>query len=359
MARSDQGRPATFALSRLAAAVGGEVLGDGKVQVRNLRTLEHAAEDDLSFFSQAAYRVQAEVSAAAALLVPPSMVELAGEGRQRPLLVVEDPSLALVELIPLFHPPPPPPRGIHGTAVVGKDCAIDDSAYLGPYVVVGDGCRIAAGAALHAHVVLGNACRVGVGSVIHPHAVLYDGTRLGDAVIVHSGAILGADGFGYATHQGKHLKVPQVGRTVIEDEVEIGANSTIDRALLEETHIGQGSKIDNLVQVGHNVTLGRGCILCGQAGIAGSTQLDDYVVLGGQAGAGGHITLGRGVQVAAKSAVLQSVAEGLRVGGIPAIDLKDWRRQAMMMPRLGEMARRLRSLETKLASLAKNAGDDD
>lgn len=359
MARREEGRPDAFALTRLATAVGGEVLGDGKVRVRNLRTLEQAGEDDLSFFSQAAYRSQAEASAAAALLVPPSMVEMAGQGRRRPLLVVEDPSLAMVELIPLFHPPSPPLRGIHGTAVVGEDCQIDDSAYLGPYVVVGDGCHIAAGAALHAHVVLGKECRVGVGSVIHPHAVLYDRTRLGDEVIIHSGAILGADGFGYATHQGKHLKVPQVGCTVVEDEVEIGANSTIDRALLEETRIGPGSKIDNLVQVGHNVSLGRGCILCGQAGIAGSSQLGDYVVLGGQAGAGGHITLGRGVQVAAKSAVLQSVAEGLRVGGIPAVDLKDWRRQAMMMPRLGEMARRLRSMEKKLASLTPVDGDDD
>jgi UDP-3-O-[3-hydroxymyristoyl] glucosamine N-acyltransferase len=189
--------------------------------------------------------------------------------------------------------------------------------------------------------------------------VLYDGTRLGDAVIVHSGAILGADGFGFATHRGEHIKVPQVGCTVIEDDVEIGANSAIDRALLEETRVGRGSKIDNLVQVGHNVTLGRGCILCGQAGIAGSSQLGDYVVMGGQAGAGGHITLGRGVQVAAKSAVLQSVAEGSRVGGIPAVDLKDWRRQAMMMPRLGELARRLRTMEKKLASMAALATDED
>lgn len=334
------------------------MLGDGKIKISGLRTLQQAGAKDLSFFSQGAYRAQADASSAAALLIPPAMAEPAGQGEIRPLLVADDPSLALAKLIPLFHPPAEAQRGIHSTAVVGDDCEIDDSAYLGPYVVVGSGCRIAAGASLRAHVVLGDDCWVGLGTVLHPHTVLYDGTRLGNGVIVHSGAILGADGFGYATHGGEHVKVPQVGRAVVEDDVEIGANSAIDRALLEETRIGQGSKIDNLVQVGHNVTLGRGCILCGQSGVAGSSHLSDYVVLGGQAGASGHVTLGRGVQVAAKSAVLQSVDDGVRVGGIPAVDLKEWRRQALMMPRLGEMARRLRAMEKKVASLSVHTVND-
>lgn len=358
MSRRGETRPA-LSLSHLAKEIGGKVLGSDRVELRGLRTLEEAGPGDLSFFSQAAYRAQAEASRAAALMVPPAMVGPAGGGTARPLLVVDDTSLALARLIPLFHPPEPPPRGIHQTAVVGEGCDIDDSAYLGPYVVVGDDCRIESGVALHAHVVLGKRCHIGVGSVLHPHAVLYDETHLGDGVIVHSGAVLGADGFGYATHQGKHVKVPQVGRAVLEDEVEVGANSAVDRALLEETRIGAGSKIDNLVQVGHNVTLGRGCILCGQAGIAGSTQLDDYVVLGGQAGASGHIRLGTGVQVAAKSAVLQSVENGLRVGGIPAVDLREWRRQALMLPRLSEMARRLRSMEKQMASLTAQADEDE
>jgi UDP-3-O-[3-hydroxymyristoyl] glucosamine N-acyltransferase len=159
--------------------------------------------------------------------------------------------------------------------------------------------------------------------------------------------ILGADGFGYATHGGIHHKVPQVGRVVLEKDVEVGANTTIDRATLGETRIGEGTKIDNLVQVGHNVQTGRHCILCGQAGIAGSTQLGNYVVLAGQAGVSGHIKLGDGAQVAAKSAALTSVEPGTQVAGIPAVELRKWRRQSVMIARLEEMSRRIRALEKR------------
>src|SRR6185295_9948094 len=183
---------------------------------------------------------------------------------------------------------------------------------------------------------------------LHPHAVLYDGTAVGANSVVHAGAVLGADGFGYATQGGAHHKVPQIGRVVVEAEVEIGANTTIDRATLGETRIGAGTKIDNLVQVGHNVRIGRHCILCGQAGIAGSTRLGDGVVLAGQAGVAGHIELGDRVQVAAKSAALAPVAPGAVVAGIPAVDLRQWRRQVALLSRLGEMNRRLKALEKKL-----------
>jgi UDP-3-O-[3-hydroxymyristoyl] glucosamine N-acyltransferase len=170
---------------------------------------------------------------------------------------------------------------------------------------------------------------------------------VGPGAIVHAGAVLGADGFGYATHGGVHHKVPQVGRVVVGKDVEVGANSTIDRATLGETRIGEGTKIDNLVQVGHNVQTGRHCILCGQAGIAGSTKLGNYVVLAGQAGVSGHIELGDGVQVAAKSAALTSVEAKTQVAGIPAIELRKWRRQAVMLARLEEMSRRIRALEKR------------
>jgi UDP-3-O-[3-hydroxymyristoyl] glucosamine N-acyltransferase len=196
--------------------------------------------------------------------------------------------------------------------------------------------------------VIGRRCAVGEGAVLHPHAVLYDGTEVGAGATVHAGVVLGADGFGYATHGGVHHKVPQVGRVVLEEGVEVGANSTIDRATLGETRIGRGTKIDNLVQVGHNVRVGRHCILCGQAGIAGSTELGDYVVLAGQSGVSGHIKLGDGVQVAAKSAALSSVEPGTKVAGIPAVELRKWRRQAVLIARLEEMSRRVRALEKRL-----------
>jgi UDP-3-O-[3-hydroxymyristoyl] glucosamine N-acyltransferase len=177
--------------------------------------------------------------------------------------------------------------------------------------------------------------------------VLYDDTEIGPGSVVHAGAVLGADGFGYATQGGAHHKVPQVGRVVVEADVEIGANSTIDRATLGETRIGEGTKIDNLVQVGHNVRVGRHCILCGQAGIAGSTSLGDGVVLAGQAGVAGHIEVGDRVQVAAKSAALASVEPGMVVAGIPAVELRRWRRQVALLSRLEEMSRRLRALEKR------------
>ncbi len=335
-----------FSLAELARHAAAEVRGDAELRVRRIRPLEHAGPEDLSFLTQASYRERAASSAAAALLVP---AQLADElAVRRPLLVAEDAALALARLIELFHPPRPALAGVHTTAVLGEGCEIDAGASIGPYAVLGDGCRVGAGAVIGAHAVLGRGCRVGAGARLHPHVVLYDATELGDGVILHAGVVLGADGFGYASHGGEHVKVPQVGRTVIEAEVEIGALSAVDRAVLEETRIGAGSKIDNLVQVGHNVHLGRGCILCGQAGIAGSAQLGDYVVVAGQAGVAGHLEIGAGAQVAAKSAALQAVPAGRKVAGIPAVDLKVWRRQVALAPRLAELARRLRALEKRL-----------
>jgi UDP-3-O-[3-hydroxymyristoyl] glucosamine N-acyltransferase len=222
---------------------------------------------------------------------------------------------------------------------------VDPGAYLGPQVVVGAGSEVAAGAVLHAGVVVGRRCRVGEGCTLHPRVVLYDDTELGAGVIVHAGAVLGSDGFGYAAHDGALVKIPQVGRVVVEDGVEIGANTTIDRATLEETRIGAGSKLDNLVQVGHNVQLGAGCVICGQAGIAGSAHLGRGVVMGGQAGLIGHVEVGDRAQIAAKSAALQAVPAGRKVAGIPAVELGEWRRQAVWLARLGELFRRVRALE--------------
>ncbi len=355
--------PVRFRLGELAEKVGGEVVGDPRLWLGGIRSLERAGPGDLSFLTRAMFRAQAASSGAGALLVSPALA--AGSDApdavalDRPLLVVADPLLALAKLIGLFHPPPVPVAGVHPTAVVGEGCEIEASAHVGPYTVIGEGTRIGAAADLGPHVVVGRGCRIGAGAVLHPHVVLYDATEIGERVVLHAGTILGADGFGYASHRGEHVKVPQVGRTVIEADVEIGALSAVDRALLEETRIGTGSKIDNLVQVGHNVQVGRGCLLCGQVGIAGSARLADYVVMGGQSGAADHVEIARGVQAAGKSAVLQSVPEeGLQVGGIPATDLKRWRRQLVRIGRLGHLARRVRLLEKKLEKTGLTDGEE-
>ncbi len=229
---------------------------------------------------------------------------------------------------------------------------------MGPYAVVGAGTRVEAGAQVHAHVVLGRDCRVGAGSLLYPHVVLYDGVEVGERCVLHSGVVLGSDGFGFVTREGRHLKLRHGGRVVVEDEVEIGANSAVDRALLDETRIGAGTKIDNLVQVGHNVRVGKGCLLVAQAGIAGSTRLGDAVVLAGQAGVSGHLELGDGVQVAAKSAVFKSVEAGSTVAGIPAHAVADWRREQALLGRLADLRRRLRALEAVLGVRGEEEDDE-
>jgi len=342
-----------YRLAELAALVGGRVEGDPERTVEAIRPLESAGPRDLSFLKDPRYRGQAAASGAGALLVGPALADAA---LGRDLLVADDPSWALARLLAVFHPEERRPPGIHPTAILEPGAAVDPAAHVGPYAVIGAGSRIAAGAAVLAFVAVGRNCTVGEEAVLHPHAVLYDGTEVGARSIVHAGVVLGADGFGYATHQGAHHKVPQVGRVVVEEDVEVGANSAIDRAMLGETRIGAGSKIDNLVQVGHNVVTGRHCILCGQAGIAGSARLGDYVVLAGQSGVAGHIELGDGAQVAAKSAALAAVEPRTAVAGIPAIEMRKWRRQAALLSRLEEVVRRLRAVE-KL--VGKPPGDEE
>ena len=350
-----------YRLAELAELVGGRVVGDPERAVETIRTLETAGPADLSFLTNPRYRAQAVASRAGALLVSPALAGAAGPGRD--LLVVDDPGFALARLLARLHPPADVQRkaGVHPTAILEPGCAVDPTAHVGPYVVIGEGSRIGAGAAVHAFVAIGRGCTVGERAVLHSHAVLYDGTEVGTAAIVHAGVVLGADGFGYATHGGVHHKVPQVGRVVLEGEVEVGANSTIDRATLGETRIGEGTKVDNLVQVGHNVQVGRHSILCGQAGIAGSARLGDGVVLAGQSGVAGHIELGDRVQVAAKSAALTSVEAGKAVAGIPAVEIRKWRRQAVLLSRLEEMSRRLRALERRLGGPAEDgeASEED
>lgn len=345
-----------FRLAELAELVGGRVEGDPDRVVAAIHTLEAAGPGELSFLKSPRYRAQAEASRAGALLVGPALAPgFAG----RDLLVADDPDHALARLLMVFHPVERREPGVHPTAVLEPGCAVDPTAHIGPYAVIGAGSRIGPGASVLAFVSVGRRCAVGEGAVLHPHAVLYDGTEVGKGSVVHAGVVLGADGFGYATHGGSHHKVPQAGRVVVEEDVEIGANSTVDRATLGETRIGAGTKIDNLVQVGHNVQVGRHCILCGQAGIAGSAHLGDYVVLAGQAGVAGHIDLGDGVQVAAKSAALASIEARTAVAGIPAVEMRKWRRQTVLVARLEEMNRRLRALEAKLGAFGEEDRRDE
>lgn len=340
-------------LGELAAEVGGRVIGDEARPIEGIRTLEAAGPADLSFLTGARYLESARVSRAGAILVGRETDGLAADQ-----LVVARPSLALARLLERFHPRPPVTPGIHPTAVIAAGAEVAADAEIGPYAVIGRGARIGSGVVVGAHAVVGDGCVVGEGSVLHPHVVLYRRTRLGARVEVHAGVVLGADGFGYATDRGVHHKIPQVGDVEVGDDVEIGALSAIDRALLGTTRVGAGTKVDNLVQVGHNVEIGPASILCGQAGVAGSARLGAGVVLAGQVGVAGHLTVGDGVQVASKSAVYDSIGAGVAVAGVPAGPIGRWRRQQALLRRLEGLFRRVRLLE-KRAGLDRSEAETE
>ena len=250
----------------------------------------------------------------------------------------------------LFHAPEHPSSGISPLAALGEETRLGRDVFIGPFVVTGRRCRVADRAALMPGVVLGDDVHVGEDSLIHPGVVVYSRSRLGARVIVHAGSVIGSDGFGYAEQGGARAKIPQVGNVVVEDDVEIGACVTIDRGTFGSTVVGRGTKIDNLVQIGHNVTIGEGSILVAQSGVAGSTRLGRAVVLAGQAGAAGHLTLGDGSIVGAKSAVLQDLAPGSFVVGHPAVDHHEWKRCQAALRRLPELLRAVARLELRLGS---------
>jgi UDP-3-O-[3-hydroxymyristoyl] glucosamine N-acyltransferase len=347
-----------YRLAELAELVGGRVEGDPEQTVDGLRALEEAGPRDLSFVTLRRHATRAAASAAGALLVARDVADhadLAG----RSLLVAAHGGQALARLLTVFHPPAVHAPGVHPTAVVGAGAAVDAAAHLGPFAVVGAGAVIAAGAAVLAHAVVGAGSSVGPRTVIHPHAVLYDRTAVGADCIVHSGVVLGGDGFGYATHRGVHYKLEQVGRVVLEDGVEIGPNTTIDRAAFGETRIGAGTKIDNQVMLGHNVQVGRAAILCAQVGIAGSTRIGDGVVLGARAAAVDHVEIGDRAQAAAGTDIYHSVAAGAVVGGSPAHPIGRWRRQIALLWKLDEMLHRLRAVERRLGMRRGAAAADE
>jgi UDP-3-O-[3-hydroxymyristoyl] glucosamine N-acyltransferase len=327
-------------LAELAERVGGRIEGDPERVVQGLNTLERATEHEISFVSNVGYRDQIDASEAGVLLVGEDLADL-----ERDLLIAEDPRFALAQLLELFHPIEAPEGGVHPTALVDPQAEVDPSASVGAFCVLGAGTRVGPRAVLHPHVVLGRSCSVGEGATLHPHVVLYDGCEVGERAILHSGVVLGSDGYGFATHGGEHVKLNHVGKAVVEADVEIGANCTIDRALFADTRVGTGTKIDNLVQVGHNAQIGRGCLLVSQVGISGSTRLGNYVVMAGQSGAAGHLELGDGSQVAAKSAVFKSVPAGETVAGIPAVGMGRWKRSQVLLGRLDDLRRRLLKLE--------------
>lgn len=342
---------AGWKLSDLATALGGRVSGDGSLVVQGVAPLESAGPADLTFLTHPRYRTAALETKAAAVLV--------GEPGDLPgvcLIVVRDPYLALARVVSLFHPAEPAVPGVGSGAVIDPSSDISPEAEIGPMAVVGPRCRIGAGARVMAGAVLGPGVRVGRDSVIHPNVTVEKDCVIGERAIVHAGTVIGSDGFGFARDGEAHVKIPQTGNVIIEDDVEIGANVTIDRATFGSTVIGRGSKIDNLVQIAHNVTVGEHCLLVAQVGISGSTRIGRRTVFAGQSGAVGHISVGDGVTVGAKSAVTRDVPDGAFVIGHPAIEASVWKRAMAVFAKLPDLRRRLGRLE---GSHRGGRGQDD
>ncbi len=338
--------PAGFTLGELAAALGATLEGDPARVVTGVAPLASACPDDISFLIDLRYREAARVSRAGAFLTPVQAMDLPA-----PTLRCAAPQQALIQLLTLFHPVTPTKPGIDPAAVVAADAHVDGSASVGALTVVEAGARVGAGVRLYPLVYVGAGVEIGEGSIIYPHVTLRDGVRLGRRVIVHPGAVLGADGFGYAFHDGAHRKIPQVGGVRVEDDVEIGANTTIDRATFGDTVIGRGTKIDNLVQLGHNVEVGEHCIIVSQVGVSGSSRLGRGVVLAGQVGVADHVTIGDGAIIGARSGIAADVAPGDKLLGTPARPILQAKRIMLAEARLPELLQRMRALERRLEAL--------
>lgn len=322
-----------FTLARLAEISGADLApgADGATEFRDVASLDKAGPDEISFLDNRKYAASFLASKAGAAIVHPDMADKAPTGMA--LLLAKDPYRAYAKVAQAFYPVPAPEPSVapsaivDGTAKIGAGCRIEHGAVIGARAEIGQRCRIGVNAVIADGVVLGDDCIVGANSTVQ-FAVI------GSRVNIYPGARIGQDGFGFAMSAQGHLKVPQLGRVIIGDDVEIGANTTIDRGAGPDTVIGSGCMIDNLVQIGHNVQLGRGCVIVAQVGISGSTKLGDFAAAGGQAGIAGHLTIGPGARIAAQAGVAKDIGPGETVGGTPAVPQMEWLRQAAVLSKL-------------------------
>ncbi|WP_297057928.1 UDP-3-O-(3-hydroxymyristoyl)glucosamine N-acyltransferase [Thermosulfurimonas sp.] len=330
----------THRLSELAKRVQGELRGPD-LEVRGVSSLELAREEELSFVESRAHLKAARTTRAKALLAPPELEgELSGE---KSLILCKNVRAALARIAQLFWQPAHPAPGISPLAVIEEGAEIGEGVSIGPWVYVGRGARIGRQSVLYPGVFVGAGAEIGERCVLYPYVVLYPGVKLSEGVVLHAGAVIGADGFGYAQEFGpqglRHLKIPHFGTVEIGPEVEIGANSCVDRGTFGATRIGAGTKMDNLTQVGHNVEIGEGAIIVAQCGIGGHARLGRFVMMGGQVGVAPGAEIGEGARVAAKSGISGRIAPGEEVAGIPAIPARVWRKAAVAFARLPDMVK--------------------
>jgi UDP-3-O-[3-hydroxymyristoyl] glucosamine N-acyltransferase len=333
-------------LGQLAEHVQGELVGDPALPVTGVSGYESAGPGQVTFVEGAHLLGQVESGPALAVIAPLSVAS-----STKPLIRVAAPRVAFARALALFAHIPTPAAGIHPTALVGRDCRLAPGCTLGPYVVLGAGVELGDQVTLHALVHLGDGVRIGAGSVLHSGVSVYHHVTLGSRVIVHSGTVIGGDGFGYVREGSCYQKIPQIGTVIVGDDVEIGANCAIDRATTDATVIGRGTKLDNLVQVGHNVRLGEDCVLAAQTGISGSCTIGNRVIIAGQVGIADHVTIGDDAMLTAQAGIIGDVEPGTMVSGYPARPHREQFRVYAASRKLPEALSELRSLRARLEAL--------
>ena len=336
-------------LRDLAERLGCRLEGDGEIEIVRVAGIQDAQPGDLTFLANPKYEQALAQTRASAVI-------LRDEAAAAPcaMLRARDPYLAFARAVGVFAPEWRPAPGVHAMAAIAADAQIGGGVSIGAFVSIGDGARVGDNTVIFPNVTIGPGTSVGADCVIHSNVALRERVTLGDRVVLQNGVVIGSDGYGFVRRgDGTHEKIPQVATVVIEDDVELGANTTVDRPAVGETRIGSGTKIDNLVMIGHGVSIGRNVLMAAQVGIAGSTDIADDVVFGGQVGVGGHLTIGRGAVAVGQSGVTNSLEPGAMVAGYPAIDTREWRKASVVFKRLPELKRRIEELEAQLAALKK------
>ncbi|HCC69441.1 MAG TPA: UDP-3-O-(3-hydroxymyristoyl)glucosamine N-acyltransferase [Nitrospiraceae bacterium] len=341
-------------LKELAELLNGKIIGNPDIEIKNIASISEAKNGDLTFLASGKYIDALKESNASAVIAREVVV-----GISKTFLLVENPYYTFARALEIFYQKPCVPIGVSKGAYIGKDVSLGAAISIYPNTYIADRACIGDSTAIYPNSYIGEGVEIGNNCIIYPNVVIRENVRVGDNVIIHAGAVIGADGFGYVQVAERHYKIPQVGGVIIEDDVEIGANVTIDRATLGFTVIGKGTKIDNLVQIAHNVTVGKGSLIVAQVGIGGSTELGNGVVLAGQVGVKDHIKIGSRVMVGAQSGIGHDIPDEQAFSGSPAIPHKDWLKAQAIFSKLPEVIKRIRALETKVKNLegeVKNNG---
>jgi UDP-3-O-[3-hydroxymyristoyl] glucosamine N-acyltransferase len=333
-------------LAQLATALQCQFVGDPHLEVSGVATIEEAGPQHLTFLSNPKYSPQLAVTKAPAIILADPAKLPAGKSG----VISPHPYLTFAQALSLFHQPPAPPQGVSPTAIISPDASIGENVSVGPFTTIAAGVRIGGGTYIGSHCAIYQDVEVGSGSFLHSHCVVREGCRLGERVILQNGVVIGSDGFGYAQRPDRSWhKIPQTGIVVIEDDVEIGAGSVIDRATMGETRVKLGAKIDNLVQVGHGSVVGEHSLICAQVGLAGSTRIGREVILGGQVGAAGHLTIGDRVVATAQTGIPSSVEPGKVISGYPAIDNRTWLKASAVFAQLPRLLQEIREIKRRLS----------